>query len=325
MKTLRVIQLVILLIIIAALVVVMTLGMTGNISIPIGNILRKGSFSNSVLIYDQVYDGTNLKFIETDLSSADLEYHFSQNSELRVVYYGPENEKDSPLVKTKYENDRLEIKQHDRISVFNMISGEKLIVYLPADFDKEIAGHTASGNILFNEDISLNKLSLKLSSGNVKLKKLITDDADITVSSGTISADSIIASTYNFRMSSGNFKTAEIEGAGDISSTSGNTDIKSYKGGGSIKSTSGNIDIGILSLDSDLEISLTSGNVSADLPTAESAISYSFDVLSGSIRTNLGSVSKNITGASFRQEHTNSQAPKLSIETTSGNIRANVR
>ena len=325
MKTIRVIQLVILLVVVAVLIVVLVLGITGNFSMPFNKIFRNATISNSVLIYDQVYGGDELKLVDTDLSSADLEYHFSQSSEIRVVYYGPESEKEAPLVKTMYENDTLRITQQNRINVFNMISGEKVVVYLPAGFDKEIVGVTASGNIEFYDDIKLNRLSLGLSSGNIRLNDLVVETVDISVSSGKITADLVDAANYSFKMSSGNFKATELVGTGDIISTSGNTDIDAYNGSGIIKSTSGNVDIGITKLESSLDIDLTSGNVSVDIPSEQVNIGCHFNVLSGSIRTNFGNVDKNITGASFSHNLSNDQVNKLSIKTTSGNIRANLQ
>lgn len=326
MKTIRVIQLIILLVIVAVLIAILVLGITGNFSMPLSRIFRNATISNSVLIYDQVYIGDDLELVDTELNSADLEYHYSENNEIRVIYYGPESEKESPLVNTVFDDSKtLKIKQQNRINVFNMISGEKVVIYLPAGYDQEIVGDTASGDILFEDDMRLDRLSLGLSSGNVRMGDLVVETADIMVSSGKISANAIKASNYRFKLSSGDIKISELEGTGEIISTSGDTRIEAYIGGGSIKSTSGSADIGIISLGSDLDISLTSGDISIDLPAEQSAIGCHFEVLSGSIRTNFGNVNKNLTGASFNHDSANDQAHNINIKTTSGNIKANVQ
>ncbi|NLW11664.1 MAG: DUF4097 domain-containing protein [Clostridiaceae bacterium] len=323
MKTIRIIQLIILLVIVAALIAILVIGTTGNFSMPFGNLFRNGTVSNSVLIYDQVFEGSDLKLVDTKLSSADLEYHFSQDNEIRVVYYGPESEKDEPIVKTEYDSNTLRITQQNRNSIFNMISGEKVIVYLPVDFDTEIIGDTASGNINFHENIKLDRLSLELSSGNIVIKDIAVQTVEIAVSSGRISADNISTGNYSFKLSSGNIRAAELSGQGNIISTSGNTDIDVYNGGGMIKSTSGNVDIGVSKLESDLDISLTSGNVSVDLINVIADIGCRFDVLSGRISTNFGNVDKNVAGATFRYGIDDDPANIINIKTTSGNIRAN--
>lgn len=325
MKTIRIIQLILLLIIIAVLIAILVVGTLGNFSLPFVNFFKNATVSNSVLIYDQEYDGSSLDLIDTSLSSADIEYNFSQNSEIRVVYYGPEKEKDDPIVKTNYDSSTLKITQQNRVSLFNIISGEKVIIYLPAGFDKDIISDTASGNIEFHEDIRLNSLNLELSSGNVVMKDLAAKSMRIAISSGRVSAEAINVDEYSVKLSSGNFKSTELIGSGDIISTSGNADIDSYSGGGIIKSTSGNVDVGISKLTSDLDIGLTSGNISVDILSDDPDIECHFDVLSGSIRTNFGNINKNVTGASLNYEFSDNPMYKLSIKTTSGNIRANVQ
>lgn len=321
MKTLKIVQLILLLLIISGLVVVLAFGMAGRLTGTIGTWFRHSVVSSSVMIFDHAYDGRDLIRIDSQLNTSNLEFEVSADDQLRVVYYGPESEKDDPTVRVHFASDTVEITQKNRIGFLRSFSNERVIVYLPRSFAADIACQSASGNILFNEDLTLNHLRLEVSSGNVTMQAITTSVLDIDVSSGRVLADWVQADVYRFKISSGNLQLIGLIGKGDIISTSGNITVEALTGGGSIKSTSGNTTIGLEKLDTDLEISLTSGSADVQLLMSDPDLSCDLDVLSGTIRSNFGNVNRHVAGASLSHAFGDGTGHHLSVKSTSGNLK----
>lgn len=321
MKTIKIIQLVILLAVVGILVVVLVAGMMGRLPTAFASFIRNPIASPSVLILDQSYDGRTLNKVDSQLNSSSLEFEVSQDDQLRVVYYGPESETDDPTVRVNFSDQTLEITQRNRISFLRSITKEKVVVYLPKNFASDIACQSASGNIIFQEHIKLNSLRLKLSSGNIIMQDIVTPSLDIEVSSGKVTAAAVQADEYRFKISSGNLKLTELAGTGETISTSGNITVDHLFGGGSVKSTSGNTTIGLDKLVADLEISLTSGNATVQLLMPDPDLSCELDVLSGTIRSNFGNVSRNVAGASLNHDFGDGSGYHLSVKSTSGNLK----
>lgn len=321
MKTLKIVQLVLLLLIISGLVVVLAFGMAGRLTGTIGTWFRHSVVSSSVMIFDHTYDGRALIRIDSQLNTSNLEFEVSADDQLRVVYYGPESEKDDPTVRVHFASGTVEITQRNRFSFLRSITNEKVIVYLPAGFASEIVCQSASGNIIFQDDIKLSRLKLELSSGNIVLQDIVTPSLDIEVSSGKITTASVQAEEYRIKVSSGNLRLAELAGTGDVTSVSGDITVERLSGGGSIKSTSGNTTIGLEKLDTDLEISLTSGSADVQLLMSDPDLSCDLDVLSGTIRSNFGNVNRHVAGASLSHAFGDGTGHHLSVKSTSGNLK----
>ncbi|MDD3197471.1 MAG: DUF4097 family beta strand repeat-containing protein [Eubacteriales bacterium] len=321
MKTIRIIQLVILLLVIVILAAVLVVGLLGRLPVTFAGVFGNLASVDSVMVFDRQYNGSGLNKIDADLSTASIEFEFSQDDELRVVYYGPEKEINNPTIDIDYDEIQLNINQANRFGFFNNIINERVIVYLPADFSSEIICKTASGNIKMNDNMILNKLEMSVSSGNISMQDIDVLNLKINLSSGGISADEMLLEQYGIKVSSGNVKLNSLKGTGDIKTTSGSISIDSYEGSGLLKSTSGNVNLGLKMLTDDLDIELTSGGANIRILQSAPDFSCDFDVVSGSIRTNFGDVDDEIAGASFDYDFIDDANNKLRIKTTSGNLK----
>ena len=111
---------------------------------------------------------------------------------------------------------------------FGFFKRPKLTIYLPEDFQRDLAIEVGSGNVN-SKDLHLNNLILDVNSGNVNL-------------------DSITAQT------------------GFLDVRSGNIDLQHYTGQLEADVSSGNLSIQMDELSDDVKVEVSSGHVELDLP-----------------------------------------------------------
>jgi lia operon protein LiaG len=111
---------------------------------------------------------------------------------------------------------------------FGFFKRPKLTIYLPDDYQRDLAIEVGSGNVN-SKDLHLNKLLIDVNSGNVNM-------------------DSITAQT------------------GVLDVRSGNIDLKHYTGQLEADVSSGNLTIQMDELSDDIKVEVSSGHVELDLP-----------------------------------------------------------
>ena len=111
---------------------------------------------------------------------------------------------------------------------FGFFKRPKLTVYLPDDYQQDLAIEVGSGNVN-SKDLHLNNLLLDVNSGNVNLDSITTQTGVLDVSSGNI-------------------------------------DLKHYTGQLEADVSSGNLSIQMDELSDDVKVEVSSGHVELDLP-----------------------------------------------------------
>ncbi len=155
---------------------------------------------------------------------------------------------------------------------FNAKSDVK--VYIPEKYNQNMKIDIGSGNLEFAGDsdsnrMELDELAIDMSSGNVELKNLDTNEFRHEGSSGKLTVDNLSTKDGNVDISSGDVSLTHYEGPlkGDLSSGRLNVEMDSLKGDVDIDISSGKVDLDLPDNASfTLDGESSSGKISCDFP-----------------------------------------------------------
>ncbi|WP_123053239.1 DUF4097 domain-containing protein [Clostridium sp. JN-1] len=185
-------------------------------------------------------------------------------------------DKDKFTIKKQGDNIQIETGAKNRAFTFSIFdfdedtSNEKIEIYIPKDYAKDLDVNTSSGNILFSSDMKLNDINCSQGSGDFKIQNSITaNNAAIKTNSGDIYIASLDSKYYNIEAASGDILVKYILGSGNAKAVSGNIKMN-YKSIGEYakaSSTSGDVKL-ILpqNLSFKFEGECTSGDIKGDFP-----------------------------------------------------------
>ncbi|MGG6314190.1 DUF4097 family beta strand repeat-containing protein [Paenibacillus macerans] len=165
------------------------------------------------------------------------------------------------------------------------------------------------------------KIDLSVSSGNLRADSVVADQLSLAATSGNITAEKIrgntkikltsgnikveeLQGTLNAKSTSGNITAKKVEGPADAAVSSGHIRFEDYTGAGVFQTTSGNVTLSDQRSDS-LDISVRSGNVTL---SADEQFKGFYDLQTGS---------GNITSPDSPRQ----TQDLIKVRTTSGDIR----
>lgn len=279
--------------------------------------------------------------LEFDFSSMDITVYHTEENELQVkLLANRELRADERFISSK-DSGRILI-QNRPMQVFSFLwfSGfKKLEVYLPAAYQEKLSIKTSSGDVTLPDDtLHLKQVQLHASSGNLRGGTVQAEEFSINVTSGDIRLQQVKSTRYQVQVTSGNTSINAIDGIGsiggssgdirigtltggeqDISTASGNITLERFTGSGAISTQSGEVRMASVLPQGDLDVRVTSGNVSMGLEKA-AAVKLEASATSGTIRSTMpltyGHDDKRASG-----EIGANPSAMLSIRTTSGDIR----
>lgn len=200
----------------------------------------------------QIVDVANCSGINLlDYSGSNIEIKTTEDSKLKVVQTAYNKINDSEKFIIDKSGDKINIKrgtERRNFNLFNFKFHEKIYLYIPKDYEKDLIIEGSSGNVKFLSAMKLNQLKYTWHSGNVESDYSIeTNKASFDASSGNIRFEKLKTNYYDIVISSGNIQINSISGSGKVQATSGNIkvqydDIKEYS---SVEARSGNIHLGV--------------------------------------------------------------------------------
>lgn len=306
-----------------AMVLIGTLvfALTGNLSeLSFVNDFRFSIGGKHELISDESIDSDGISLIDMDLSSADVELFLSDDSQFHIVYYGPTEEKSDPDITAHTDTDSLIIKQRNRVVPFRLNTNRLVKVYVPSDFNGSFELRCASGDLRIKDDLQFELFLYKVASGDLYAENLHTEETEINTTSGDISVAKLETDEYVLKTSSGDIRIENIRGSGSISVISGDVRIDEYSGSGSISASSGRISVQTTEITGDLDIKVVSGDVEVCF-AEDQALILDASVTSGDIDTRLSLDNAKMAKRSLSGTIGDSPMHKLTIRTTSGDIR----
>ncbi|MGG0717302.1 DUF4097 domain-containing protein [Robertmurraya massiliosenegalensis] len=247
-------------------------------------------------------DITNkINTIEFDISSVSLEIIPEKRNDLEADFEG------KGKVNVTQKGNTITV-THERTwnSWFSFFNNSKLTVYIPEDYQKDMEIKIGSGNV----DLA----------GNSEKQPLILDDLSIDMGSGNINLSHLQVNEFSHDGSSGN---ASIEGLISKSSTidisSGNLKVTGFSGELEADISSGKLDIEFAELVDSVEIDVSSGTVTLDLPN-NADFTLDGKIGSGNISYNLPltieeQTKHKVKGTLGTGKH------KIDIDISSGNVK----
>ncbi|TDQ16582.1 putative adhesin [Algoriphagus boseongensis] len=260
-------------------------------------VISTAVFAQNVLVdTKKTYPG--IKKIEVESGWLNVTYKGGSGSEVNVEAYLESNDSDQDIVFVTL-GDVLKISHTRKQNNYNWNTKNKGYINITGPEGIALDFKGSSGNMTI-ENVSNDKTSLRVSSGNVKAYK-VNGDLSIKATSGNLTADGV----------SGN-----VEGG----VTSGNGNFFNIKGNLNYESTSGSLEAD--GVDGEVNVRLTSGN--AKINNAGQLGNMQFT--SGNVRaTNSGlgpNTRFNGTSGNFRvQTNSNLKSFNFSLKASSGNLK----
>lgn len=262
--------------------------------------------SSTTVQKDETIPLDNSNKINVDFSSVDIIVQTTDEPNLRVVQKSSSKLKEEEKFTINKDNNNITIKRSSSPVVFSIFNfgnfGEKIEVYLPKSYTKDLDIQSSSGNVIFNSDINLNNISCTARSGNLQGETNINGNyINLKASSGNINVETLMSETYKVNTSSGNIHIDSLSGSGEVAASSGNVKIN-YK------------DIAEYS-----NVNTHSGNVNLVIP---GGLSFQFNgkCSSGDINSNFDLNYKNKRGNEATAQVGSGPYKKINASTSSGNI-----
>ena len=335
MKTLKIVQLIVWLLIITFLVVVLILFALGRV-----NFASFIKTEKQVELLQQTEDMKGISGITFDLYSADVVIKPSASDEISINYRGPESLKDDPDLTVTVNDGQLTIKQKETPQMFFFwvwsSTPRILEITLPESYSDDLIFGNTSGDLTISGDYQLSSFRTHLTSGDMSLGDISSTDFSIDSTSGNVDLGSIDAEDINISLTSGQIKAKALNGDGSIgtisgdiridsltgntriSATSGDITVSSLTGAGSVACTSGDIRVNVTGSLGDLSIKTSSGGVDVSL---EKDTSYNIDAncTNGDVSANFPLIYSNGKNNATGQSGSGA-SNQLTIRTMAGDI-----
>ncbi|MBW9147158.1 DUF4097 domain-containing protein [Clostridium sp. CM027] len=248
----------------------------------------------------------NIKTINVETVSTDVNIITSKEDKIRVHFYGNSNSKKSaPHLEAFVNGDDLDvlIKYPGKIFGININTKINLDIYVPEDYKKDLKINTTSGDVIIG-DLRLDKFKFQTTSGDAKINLLTTNETIFEGTSGKVNVKSLLSKKNEFKTTSGDTKIENI--TGDILG----------------QSVSGWFKFKYKDFNNDINIDSTSGDVELKLPK-KSEFKLDFDSTSGDLRNDFPIT---VTGEADKHEikgDVGNGNKIIKINTTSGNATIN--
>ena len=217
---------------------------------------------------DETVDAAGLNSIVIDCESADVSIMQSEDKEIRIVHSSDAGKRKRDKVSIDRNGGRLEVRlKTDLRTWFSFFSGyEKLEIYIPVEYNKNLSADTASGDVSLEDNFKFTEIQLSTASGDITAQRLECETAELNTASGDIELDA-------------------LTGRHELSTASGSITVYSALGGGRFETASGDVSASYSEILSDVLIKTASGSVDVEFGGPVPAISA--DTASGDVESNL--------------------------------------
>lgn len=246
-------------------------------------------------VFEEDFESISIK-----ADTADIIFKESSDEKCRVECYEQENVQHTVSVNSS----TLLIEAVNEKEWYEYIEinfdSPSVTVYLPKNEYSSLKIENDTGKIEIPKFVSLEKIDVNVSTGDVKCYASVTDTIDIKSSTGAITVESIMANTLNLSVSTGNVKINDVSCTGDVnvSVSTGKTSLTDVK----CKNVTSDGDTGDITLNSVLasdtiDIKRRTGDVKFDSSDAnEIKINTSTGDVTGSLLTGKSFITESNTG-----------------------------
>ncbi len=268
-KTIKIIQLALLVVLVIVLSFVMLRGdFRGSVGHSFSGIVEYGG--TLVEAKTESINAKTMKELVIDVNIADVIISKSGNEDLIVTEWTNDKEK-KELFTLNHQQEKVSITRPHK-NYFGMTPKHKVEVKVPEHFEGNMVICTSSGSINIESSFKLENFTTQQSSGDLNVEAFIEAKVmQCSVSSGSIVMDQVKTETYNISSSSGSSQIKHLEGAGVIGASSGDIEIDLLSGENHIlNASSGSIDIEKIT--GNAQVQTSSGEISVDALNSESIL-----------------------------------------------------
>lgn len=266
------------------------------------NYMFDGSGVNFAKAEDAVKVTSQTEKIYIDISSVETVIVPEDRDDVRAELKG------KGTVKVDKHGDEIEVAvKRKGFFWFNWFEMDKtkLTVYIPEDYEKNMAIELGSGDVVFKGHSSVSPM---------KLKNLAID-----IGSGSMVLENLDVETLAHQSSSGEAEFNSIAaGSGSFEVSSGSVHVKSYSGKLEADVSSGELEIQMERLTDDINLNVSSGDLELDLPD-DADFSLNGKISSGDISSDFPLENKEETDNHLRGKHGNGKY-KINADVSSGDI-----
>ena len=209
---------------------------------------------------------------DIDLTIADLE--FVKSEETKVVVQETKHDvhtvtSENNTLKVKGQDIR---KWYEHLFNWNWFQKVKVTVYMPEGAYDELKVISATGNVTIPSDFSFASFTTAVSTGNVNSKANVTGDITITAATGKINFENITANRMDLKASTGDIRLKDVAVTEDIKIKTSTGDFnlenvtcKSYESG----SSTGDVNFNNVKVTNAINIKNDTGHVKMTASDAE--------------------------------------------------------
>lgn len=199
----------------------------------------------------------------------------------------------------------------------------KIEMYVPESFRGQIYAESGSGDIVFDSAWSVLNLQIKTHSGDISIKNVKAEHILVESESGDVDVEEAWGDRQIFTHS-GDICVAGGTGCMHAKTKSGDMDISGLDAGTKIGSVSGDICAGFRTVNGQVEISTTSGDIDVKI-AADSCFGLEAKTVSGDISPHLERMQTGTRGEHYVSAWTGSGmdrqgAPSMHVSSVSGDI-----
>jgi hypothetical protein len=254
---------------------------------------------------------------------------FKNNSDRLIIKEYMSNDNSDYYAKISNSQNKLVVEAGQRpfSFLFDTFTA-RIEIYIPVS-NKNITVKTSSGKIEGNDEYTASSINMECSSGSVSLNSVIAETVNFRASSGNIRCKEVNGNTV-INTNSGSIFLGSINGNISAEASSGSIEFNSVNGTVNVSVSSGSIHCTVTENTGDISITSSSGSVSLNLPK-KFAFRFSTRTSSGSLRTPFSD--KLFTPISDRNSvqgvinddniSENQNLKNVDIKTTSGSVRIN--
>ncbi|TFB18866.1 hypothetical protein E3U55_11375 [Filobacillus milosensis] len=179
--------------IIAAIVLVVSfIGLAITVSVS-GESLKETFMGQTETVEDsKTFNGDEIKHIEVDISSAEVNVMRTEESNITVEYYGKFNKIYQNQFKVEKNGDELQVEKKFSPSffIFNFGTEAKIDIFLPDQEFQSFEVDVSAGKLDL-QDLKVKDLEIDTSAGKVELASAETEQTSIDTSAGEVIVDGI--------------------------------------------------------------------------------------------------------------------------------------
>lgn len=174
------------------------------------------SSKNNTVETKEYKELANFNKFDIDLTIADLE--FVKSEETKVVVQETKYDvhavtSENNTLKVKGQDIR---KWYEHLFNWNWFQKVKVTVYMPEGAYDELKVISATGNVTIPSDFSFASFTTAVSTGNVNSKANVTGDITVTSATGKINFENITANRMDLKASTGDIKLKDVDVTEDI-------------------------------------------------------------------------------------------------------------